>query len=30
MKKEWDNSAIKAARAMPHTARVPAEMSIGG
>jgi tRNA-dihydrouridine synthase B len=30
MKKDWDNSAITAARAMPHTARVPAEMSIGG
>jgi tRNA-dihydrouridine synthase B len=30
MKKEWDNSAITAARAMPHTARVPAELHIGG
>jgi tRNA-dihydrouridine synthase B len=29
MKKEWDNSAITAARAMPHTARVPAELHIG-
>jgi nifR3 family TIM-barrel protein len=29
MKKEWDNSAITAARAMPHTARVPAEFHIG-
>jgi nifR3 family TIM-barrel protein len=29
MKKEWDNSAIKQARAMPHTARVPAEFHIG-
>ena len=29
MKKDWDNSAITAARAMPHTARVPAEMHIG-
>jgi nifR3 family TIM-barrel protein len=29
MKKDWDNSAITAARAMPHTARVPAEMRIG-
>jgi tRNA-dihydrouridine synthase B len=30
MKKEWDNSAITAARAMPHTARVPAVLHIGG
>jgi tRNA-dihydrouridine synthase B len=30
MKKEWDNSAIVAARAMPATARVPAELHIGG
>jgi tRNA-dihydrouridine synthase B len=30
MKKEWDNSAILAARAMPATARVPAELHIGG
>jgi len=30
MKKDWDNSAITAARAMPHTARVPAELHIGG
>jgi len=29
MKKDWDNSAITAARAMPHTARVPAELHIG-
>jgi tRNA-dihydrouridine synthase B len=29
MKKEWDNSAIVAARAMPATARVPAELHIG-
>jgi nifR3 family TIM-barrel protein len=29
MKKDWDNSAITAARTMPHTARVPAEMRIG-
>jgi len=29
MKKEWDNSAITKARAMPHTARVPAEFHIG-
>ena len=29
MKKDWDNSAITAVRAMPHTARVPAEMRIG-
>jgi nifR3 family TIM-barrel protein len=29
MKKEWDNSAITQARAMPHTARVPAEFHIG-
>jgi tRNA-dihydrouridine synthase B len=29
MKKEWDNSAILAARAMPATARVPAELHIG-
>jgi tRNA-dihydrouridine synthase B len=29
MKKEWDNSAITAARAMPPTARVPAELHIG-
>jgi tRNA-dihydrouridine synthase B len=29
MKKEWDNSAITAARAMPHTARVPADLHIG-
>jgi nifR3 family TIM-barrel protein len=29
MKKDWDNSAITAARAMPHTARVPAELRIG-
>ena len=29
MKKDWDNSAITAARTMPHTARVPAAMRIG-
>ena len=29
MKKDWDNSAITAARAMPHAARVPAEFHIG-
>jgi tRNA-dihydrouridine synthase B len=29
MKKEWDNSAILAARAMPAKARVPAELHIG-
>jgi nifR3 family TIM-barrel protein len=29
MQKQWDNSAITAARAMPHTARVPAELYIG-
>jgi nifR3 family TIM-barrel protein len=29
MKKEWDNSAILAARAMPAKARVPAELRIG-
>jgi nifR3 family TIM-barrel protein len=29
MKKEWDNSAITKARAMPATARVPAELHIG-
>jgi tRNA-dihydrouridine synthase B len=29
MKKEWDNSAIVAARAMPATASVPAELHIG-
>jgi tRNA-dihydrouridine synthase B len=29
MKKEWDNSAIVAARAMPAKARVPAELHIG-
>jgi tRNA-dihydrouridine synthase B len=29
MKKEWDNSAIVAARAMPATTRVPAEFHIG-
>jgi nifR3 family TIM-barrel protein len=29
MKKEWDNSAITRARAMPVTARVPAELHIG-
>ncbi len=29
MKKEWDNSAITKARAMPVTARVPAELHIG-
>jgi nifR3 family TIM-barrel protein len=29
MKKDWDNSAITAARAMPPTARVPAEFHIG-
>jgi len=29
MQKQWDNSAITAARAMPHSARVPAEMHIG-
>ncbi|MBW4038288.1 MAG: tRNA-dihydrouridine synthase [Acidobacteria bacterium] len=31
MKKEWENSEIlKSARLMPHKARVPAEMHIGG
>jgi tRNA-dihydrouridine synthase B len=30
MKKEWDNSAMESARTMPHEARVPAEMNIGG
>jgi len=31
MKKEWDNSTILAsARTMPHEARVPAELHIGG
>jgi nifR3 family TIM-barrel protein len=29
MKKEWDNSAITKARAMPAQARVPAELHIG-
>jgi nifR3 family TIM-barrel protein len=29
MKKQWDNSAITAARAMPITTRVPAELHIG-
>ena len=29
MKKDWDNSAITAARTMPHTARVPTAMRIG-
>jgi tRNA-dihydrouridine synthase B len=29
MKKEWDNSAITKARAMPATTRVPAEFHIG-
>src|SRR5665213_830066 len=31
MKKEWDNSTIlDSARTMPHEARVPAELHIGG
>ena len=30
MKKDWNNSATLEARTMPHEARVPAEMHIGG